>query len=112
MDGPEADVYFDHDADIGIVGRGSTLEAAFEAAARAMFGIMVDASSVRPETKVALEFEEPDSELALVTWLNRLLAASRRSAWPWPRSISGGRFPLDRRSLGRALGAAGSVARR
>lgn len=32
--------FFDHDADIGIVGRGATLEAAFETAARAMFSIM------------------------------------------------------------------------
>jgi SHS2 domain-containing protein len=31
--------YFDHDADVGIVGRGSTLEEAFEAAARATFAL-------------------------------------------------------------------------
>lgn len=85
MDGPEADAYFDHDADIGIVGRGSTLEAAFEAAARAMFGIMTDGGDIRPEAKVEVQFEEPDPELALVTWLNRLLAASRekRLALAW-----------------------------
>lgn len=69
--------YFDHGADIGLVGRGPTLEAAFEAAAAATFAIMVDLSAVRPATAVRFTFEEADVELALVTWLNRLLAEAR-----------------------------------
>ena len=32
--------YFEHDADIGIIGRGNTLEQAFETAAQAVFGIV------------------------------------------------------------------------
>ena len=71
--------YFDHDADVGIIGRGSTLEQAFESAARAMFGIMVDVAAVRNESAVHFDFEEADAELALVTWLNLLLAHARES---------------------------------
>ena len=69
--------YFDHDADIGIIGCGNTLEHAFEAAAQAMFAIMIDLSSLRTETTVRFNFEEADVELALVTWLNLLLAHAR-----------------------------------
>lgn len=69
--------YFDHDADIGIIGRGSTLQHAFEAAARAMFAVMIDLSPVRAEGAVRFSFEEADVELALVTWLNLLLAHAR-----------------------------------
>ncbi len=69
--------YFDHDADIGVVGRGDTLEHAFERAAEAMFGIISDVAGLRAEVTVPIEFEEQDTELALVTWLNLLLAHAR-----------------------------------
>lgn len=82
--------YFDHEADIGIIGQGETLEAAFEAAAEATFAVMVDLAAVRPTTAVRVEFEEPDPELALVTWLNRLLAEARRAG------LVLGRFRLRR----------------
>lgn len=73
---PASDDYFDHDADVGIIGRGRTVEEAFEAAARAAFAIMTDVRAVRLERSVALEFEEADAELALVRWLNLLLGIS------------------------------------
>lgn len=69
--------YFDHDADIGIIGRGDTLEHAYEGAARAMFAIMIDIAALRPEITVRFAFEESDVELALVSWLNLLLAHAR-----------------------------------
>ncbi len=69
--------FFDHDADIGIVGHGSTLEAAFETAAQAMFSIMAGPANPGRSAHLAFEFEESDVELALVTWLNRLLAEAR-----------------------------------
>ena len=69
--------YFDHDADIGVIGRGPTLEEAFEAAAEGMFEIMTDLATVRSERTVPLGFEEADVELALVRWLNLLLATAR-----------------------------------
>ncbi len=74
-----AGCYFDHDADVGIIGRGNTLEQAFESAARAMFGVMVDVAAVRNESMVHFDFDETDAELALVTWLNLLLAHARES---------------------------------
>jgi SHS2 domain-containing protein len=72
--GPE---YFDHDADIGVLGRGATVEEAFESAAQATFAIMADLTAVRPAQPVTVEFEEADVEIALVRWLNALLAAAR-----------------------------------
>lgn len=82
--------YFDHDADIGVIGRGVTLEAAFEGAAEAMFAIMVDAGQVRPLVQFAFTFVEEDLELALVTWLNRLLTEGRQ------RDLVLGKFSLKR----------------
>jgi SHS2 domain-containing protein len=72
-----ADSYFDHDADVGIVGRGEAPEQAFEGAACAMFAIMSDITMVRNEVTVQFDFNETDLELALVTWLNALLAHAR-----------------------------------
>lgn len=69
--------YFEHDADIGIIGRGDTLEQAFETAAQAVFGIVTPLDKVQPQTSVKIEFEESDHELALVTWLNLLLGKAR-----------------------------------
>ena len=66
--------YFEHGADIGVVGFGPTVEAAFCAAAGAMFAVMVDPAQVRPTETVVVEFDEEDLEFALVAWLNRLLA--------------------------------------
>jgi SHS2 domain-containing protein len=82
--------YFEHDADIGIVGRGATLEEAFEAAARATFAIMTDIATVHHEETVRIEFEEADEELALVRWLNLLLGSARE------RGIILGRFWIER----------------
>ncbi|MEJ2500058.1 MAG: archease [Campylobacterales bacterium] len=72
--------YFDHDADIGIIGRGESIETAFTSAAEAMFAIMGTNACSDPSERVDIAFAEPDPELALVQWLNLLLAeaASRR----------------------------------
>jgi SHS2 domain-containing protein len=85
-----ADPYFDHDADVGVVGREPTLERAFEAAAAATFALMVDPAAVRPLVAARVAFDEADPELALVAWLNRLLAAARE------RDLALARFRLRR----------------
>jgi SHS2 domain-containing protein len=85
--------YFEHGADMGIVGRGTLIEEAFENAARAMFAIMTSLSQVELRERVAIEFEEADPELALVTWLNRLLGEARS------RALSFGRFHLRREGV-------------
>lgn len=82
--------YFEHDADIGIIGRGATLEEAFEGAARATFAIMTDIEEVRAAESVTIEFEEADDELALVRWLNLLLGSARE------RGLVFGRFWVER----------------
>jgi SHS2 domain-containing protein len=82
--------YFDHEADIGIIGRGPTLEAALEAAAEATFAIMADLGAVQPSARLSFSFEESDPELALVTWLNRLVAEARAAG------LILGRFRLER----------------
>lgn len=70
-------LYFEHDADMGIIGRGMTVEQSFEAAAQAVFAIITNLEAVQPVTAVAIEFEETDLELALVIWLNLILGKSR-----------------------------------
>jgi SHS2 domain-containing protein len=69
--------YFEHAADIGVLGRGDTVELAFESAAAAMFAIMAEPSTVGHDETVDVTFTEPDLELALPQWLNALLAAAR-----------------------------------
>jgi SHS2 domain-containing protein len=74
--------YFDHDADVGVFGRGATIEQAFENAARATFALMWEPRDIVMRNEVEVAFEEADAELALVTWLNALLgqAAARHLA--------------------------------
>lgn len=66
--------YFEHDADVGVVGRGERIEDAFVGAARATFALMTEPGGVRRRDRIVVEFDEPDVELALVEWLNLLLA--------------------------------------
>ncbi|QBS09530.1 archease [Legionella israelensis] len=69
--------YFDHDADIGIIGYGASVEECFIDAAEAMFALTAALSSVHGHSCVELEFKEKDLELAFVTWLNLLVAKSQ-----------------------------------
>ncbi len=39
--------YFEHDADMGIIGKGNTVEDSFVSAARAMFAIQTDLDSLK-----------------------------------------------------------------
>jgi SHS2 domain-containing protein len=66
--------YFDHDADVGVIGRGPDVESAFAAAARGVFALITDIGAVARHECVHVEFDEPDVELAFVRWLNLLLA--------------------------------------
>jgi SHS2 domain-containing protein len=80
--------YFDHDADTGVIGRGETLAEAFVQAAEATFALMCDTDAVQPTERVDVEFTEADPELALVTWLNLLLAHANA------QGLALGRFAL------------------
>ena len=106
----DSEDYFEHAADIGVIGRGPNVERAFEAAARATFAIMAEPARVGRDTEIEVRFEETDAELALVQWLNALLAAAReqravlaefhleRSGDHWRGSARGARWrPHDER---------------
>ena len=82
--------YFEHGADIGVIGRGASIEQAFAQAAAAMFAIMAEAGSVQPLEQIEVDFVEDDVELALVRWLNALLAQARE------RGMALCRFELQR----------------
>ena len=74
---PAPPEYFEHGADIGVVGHGTTIEEAFAGAAAAMFAIMVEPGAVQPLERIEVDFTEDDVEFALVRWLNALLAQAR-----------------------------------
>jgi SHS2 domain-containing protein len=67
---------FEHEADIGIRGFGNSIQEAFENTAIALFSVMVQIDSVKPNEKKVLTVTAPDNELLLVEWLNALLAIS------------------------------------
>jgi SHS2 domain-containing protein len=72
--GPGSYDYFEHQADMGIEGRGPTLEEAFAQAARALFDLMMDIGRVRPLKRVSLRCQAHDQGELLIEWLNGLLA--------------------------------------
>ncbi len=66
--------FFEHQADVGIIGIGKTLEEAFQEAAKAMFQVMCDVDEVAPKKSVKLKVEAAEQETLLTEWLNGLLA--------------------------------------
>jgi tRNA nucleotidyltransferase (CCA-adding enzyme) len=72
--------HFRHGADIGVRGRGGTLEAAFEQAALALTAVITEPSAVAALEHVAIDCAAPDPELLLADWLNALVyeMATRR----------------------------------
>ncbi|MFH1586906.1 MAG: archease [Candidatus Diapherotrites archaeon] len=64
---------FKHQADVGVRGRGKTLEDAFEGAAKAMFSVMVELQEVNPEIEVKFAAVGEDRESLLINFLNELL---------------------------------------
>ena len=65
--------HFDHQADIGIRGHGSTLAEAFEQAAMALIAVITPPERVRPRERVIIRCEAPDQEMLLADWLNAIL---------------------------------------
>lgn len=65
--------HFEHGADIGVRGVGSTKAEAFEQAAIALSAVITDPEQVAPTTEIAIACEAPDDELLLVDWLNALI---------------------------------------
>ncbi|OJH34872.1 archease [Cystobacter ferrugineus] len=97
-----------HGSDIGVWGRGRTLEEAFERAGVALCAVMTEPSRVEPREAVAVCCEAPDVEVLFSDWLNALVyeMAARRMLFS--------RFEVhlaDGRLEGRAWGEPVDVAR-
>ena len=65
--------HFEHRADIGVAGYGTTPAQAMEQAAQALTAILCDPAAVAPLERVSIQCEAPDLELLLVDWLNALI---------------------------------------
>lgn len=66
--------FFDHQADIGIIGEGKSYEQAFQEAAKAMFEVMCDLKQVRSIKTIKINVSAVDLDALFVEWLNELLA--------------------------------------
>jgi SHS2 domain-containing protein len=100
--------HFEHGADIGVRGVGSTKAEAFEQAAMALTGVMVEPKSLAVCEAVQFHCEAPDDELLLMDWLNALVFETAT------RHVLFGRFEihLDNHQLtGTAWGEPVDVAR-
>ncbi|WP_455204450.1 archease [Kaarinaea lacus] len=65
--------HFEHEADIGVRGVGTTLARAFEQAALAMTAVITDVDSVSPTTSIQIQCESADDEILFIDWLNSLI---------------------------------------
>jgi len=73
----ESDMTFElkeHEADMGIVGIGSTVEEAFQEGARAMFSIMINLDKIVPTKFIEISCEADSIDILFVEFLNKLLA--------------------------------------
>ena len=66
--------YLEHEADVGILATGKTLEEAFEEGAKAMFGVMADLGRVKQKKKVSVSASSDKTDTLFIEWLNSLLS--------------------------------------
>ena len=81
--------HFPHEADIGVRGRGETLDIAFEQAALGLTAVVTDPDLVRNDEQVAIHCEAPNLDVLLVDWLNALIYEMTT------RSMLFGRFEVN-----------------
>ncbi|HLT27748.1 MAG TPA: archease [Zeimonas sp.] len=65
--------HYEHDADVGVRGIGSSMARAFEQAGLALTAVVTDPASVRCERPVEIACEAPDAELLFAEWLNAIV---------------------------------------
>src|SRR5665647_3149921 len=65
--------HFEHDADIGVRGLGTSKASAFEQAALALMAVVTEPGRVAARETVTIDCEAADDELLLVAWLNALI---------------------------------------
>ena len=66
--------FFDHQADIGIIGIGKSYEQAFQEGAKAMFEVMCDLKTVKSAKSISVDAIAKDRAELFIEWLNELLA--------------------------------------
>ncbi|MGI6589323.1 MAG: archease [Candidatus Iainarchaeum sp.] len=64
---------FEHKADVGVRGKGNTIESAFEECAKAMISVMVDINSIEPKKSHVIKIKSTDESTLLINFLNELL---------------------------------------
>jgi SHS2 domain-containing protein len=72
----EAFETFEHKADMGIRGRGKTVEEAFINGAKALFSVMIDIENVDVIEEYQVRCSADDMETLFVEWLNSLISLS------------------------------------
>ncbi|MBI4552167.1 MAG: archease [Candidatus Latescibacteria bacterium] len=65
--------YLDHEAEIGVLSTGRTLEEAFADGARGMLEVMVDVATISPDEVVPFECAAADLPSLFIALLNELL---------------------------------------
>ena len=65
--------YLEHEADVGILAIGNSLEEAFQEGAKAMFNVMVDIEGVGAKKEVGIKCRAKDIPALFVEWLNELI---------------------------------------
>jgi len=70
---PAGTELFAHGADVGVRGRGASVEAAFVNAALALMSVMVNPEAILLESRVSVTCAAPDLEMLLVGWLNEII---------------------------------------
>ena len=65
--------HFHHDADMGVRGRGPSVEAAFEQAAVALTAIVTEPENLSERVQLELQCSAPNLELLFSDFLNELI---------------------------------------
>lgn len=65
--------HFPHGADIGLRGRGATIDAALAAVATALTAVVTDPGCVAPRIPVQIRCGAPSADFLLLDWLNALI---------------------------------------
>ena len=65
--------YLEHEADVGILAIGDSIDHAFVEGAKAMFGVMVELGDVKTVKDIEIECNAKDIPALFVEWLNELI---------------------------------------
>ena len=104
MKGPISE-NFEHKADIGVRGKGKTIEDAFVGGALSMMGVMFELKGVKALKSVDIECSADDLAALFVEWLNKILCQRDLETMVFSKfeaSISGkdGNFTLKGKAWG------------